>query len=160
MRLLSWQDLIAQFFDDPDLASELPKLNRVDITCGSQPEAYYLAAWLASRLLWEPCGEMAFCSSNGTKIEIRLKQEGLPRRIREVYLHSNDTTFGVCISPDAEDLICLTVEGHKARPLRCVPLHDVDIVSLVERSIFSQTDGGVYLEALALLHRLFEWKSS
>lgn len=160
MRLLSWQDLIAQFFDDPDLASELPKLNRIEITSGSLPEAYYLAAWLASRLGWEPCGEMAFCSSSGAKVEIDIKQEGLPRRIRAVYLHSKDCTFGVCISPDAEDLICLTVEGRKARPLRCVPLHDVDIVSLVERSIFSETDGGVYLETLALLHRLFEWKNA
>ena len=160
MRLLSWQDLTAQFFDDPELASELPALTRIEITSGSEPEAYYLAGWLASRLGWEPCGELAFCNSAGSTIQVEFHREGLPRRIRAIYLHSKECTFGVCISSDAEDLICLTVEGRKQRPLRCVPLHDVDIVSLVERAIFSQTDGGVYLETLALLRRLFDWKAA
>lgn len=156
MRLLSWQDLTAQFFDDPELAAELPALTRVEITSGTEPEAYYLAGWLASRLGWEPCGELTFCAASGAPIAVELHKEGLPRRIRSVYLHSKACTFGICISPDAEDLICLTVEGRKRRALRCVPLHDVDIVSLVERAIFSPADGGVYLETLGLLRRLFE----
>ncbi|HEY9180452.1 MAG TPA: OpcA/G6PD domain-containing protein [Candidatus Baltobacteraceae bacterium] len=160
MRLLSWQDLTAQFFDDPNLASELPALTRIEITSGSQPEAYYLAGWLASRLGWQPCGELAFCNSAGGKIDVVFRQKGLPRRIRAISLRSKNCTFGIRISPDADDLICLTVEGRKERPLRCVPLHDVDIVSLVERAIFSETDGGVYLETLGLLHRLFEWNGA
>lgn len=159
MRLLSWQDLTAQFFDDPDLAAELPVLTSVDITSGSDPEAYYLAAWLASRLNWEPCGELEFCDPAGASIRINFHREGLPRRIRAVQLRSKSCTFGIAISPDAEDLICLTVDGRKNRPLRCVPLHDVDIVSLVERAIFSPADGGVYLQTLGLLRRLLEWKA-
>ena len=158
MRLLSWQDLTAQFFDDPDLAAELPQLTSVDITSGSDPEAYYLAAWLASRLQWEPCGDLQFCNAAGGNIQVNFRKEGMPRRIRAIQLHSPSCTFGIAISPDAEDLICLTVDGHKRRPLRCVPLHDVDIVSLVERAIFEGDDGGVYLETLGLLRRLFEWK--
>lgn len=160
MRLLSWQDLTAQFFDDPDLAAELPALTRVEITSGTEPEAYYLAGWLASRLGWEPCGELTFCNASGAQVAVEFHKEGLPRRIRAVYLHSKDCTFGICISPDAEDLICLTVEGCKQRALRCVPLHDVDIVSLVERAIFSPADGGVYLETLGLLRRLFEFNAA
>jgi hypothetical protein len=72
-------------------------------------------------------------------------------------LHSPACTFGIAVSPDAEDLVCLTVEGRKERAMRCRPLHDIDIVSLVERAIFSSYDGGVYLETLGLLKRVFEW---
>ncbi|HET6896083.1 MAG TPA: glucose-6-phosphate dehydrogenase assembly protein OpcA [Candidatus Baltobacteraceae bacterium] len=160
MRLLSWQDLTAQFFDEPDLIQELPSLTAIDITSGSDPEAYYLAAWLAGRLGWEPCGDLQFCNTAGDGIRVNFHKEGLPRRIRSIRLHSKSCTFGIAISPDAEDLICLTVEGDKARPMRCVPLHDVDIVSLVERAIFSNTDGGVYLDTLDVLRRLFESKQA
>jgi glucose-6-phosphate dehydrogenase assembly protein OpcA len=157
MRLLAWQDLTAQFFDDAELAAELPLLTRIEITSGSEPEAYYLAAWLASRLAWKPCGPLTFCNPNGGSVQVEFHQDGLPRRVRAIKLHSPNCTFGIEISPDADDLICLTVEGRKQRALRCVPLHDVDIVSLVERAIFSPTDGGVYRETLALLRQLFQW---
>jgi hypothetical protein len=156
MRLLAWQDLTAQFFDDPELASELPSINLVQITSGSDAEAYYLAGWLASRLDWQPCGEIAFCNASGAPIRIELRKEGLPRRIRAIRLQSPACTFAIAVSPDAEDLVCLTVEGRKERAMRCLPLHDIDIVSLVERAIFSSHDGGVYLETLGLLKRVFE----
>lgn len=159
MRLFAWQDFIAQFFDEPDLAAELPTITRVDITTGSDPEAYYLAAWLAARLGWEPCGDMVFAGPQGCTISATLHKKGLPRRVRSVELQAASCTFGAALSDDAEDLICLTVSGKKNRPQRCVPLHDVDIVSLVERSIFSPEDGGVYLQTLGVLHRLLGWKS-
>lgn len=157
MRLLAWQDTTAQFFDEPDLADELPKITRVEIASGSEPEAYYLAAWLASRLGWDPCGELNFCNAAGESIRVEFHKEGMPRRMRSIRLHSPACTFGIAVSPDADDLLCLTVEGDKARALRCVPLHDVDIISLVQRAIFSPDDGGVYLQTLGLLERLFEW---
>lgn len=159
MRLLAWQDLTAQFFDEPDLAAELPTISRVDITSGSEREAYYLAAWLAGRLGWRPCGDMVFAGPQGCTIHAGFHKEGLPRRVRAVALQAASCTFGITLSPDAEDLICLTVEGKKSRPPRCVPLHDVDIVSLVERAIFSPVDGGVYLQTLGVLRRLLEWKA-
>jgi glucose-6-phosphate dehydrogenase assembly protein OpcA len=159
LRLLAWQDLTAQFFDDPELAAELPALTSVDITAGSQPEAYYLAGWLASRLAWEPCGDLLFCDAAGAQIRVTFHQAGQLRRIRAVELRSKRCTFGISVTPDAEDLICLTVDGHKSRQSRCVPLHDVDIVSLVERAIFSPDDGGVYLETLRLVRRLLELRA-
>jgi hypothetical protein len=158
MRLLVWQDLTAQFFDEPDLAEELPHIRRIEITSGSEPEAYYLAAWLAARLGWEACGDLQFCNAEGESISVEFHKQGLPRRIRSIQLHSQGCTFGIAISADAEDLLCLTVEGDKHRPARCVPLHDVDIVSLVERAIFAPSDGGVYLQTLGVLRRLFDWK--
>lgn len=159
MRLLAWQDMTAQFFDDAVLAAELPKLTRVEITAGSAPEAYYLAAWLASRLSWEPCGELDFCNTAGEPIRFEFSKEGRPRRIRGITLHSADYTFGIAVSPDADDVVCLTVDGAKPQPARCIPLHDVDIVSLVQRAIFAPSDGGVYLQTLALLRRILEWNA-
>lgn len=159
MRLLAWQDLTAQFFDEPELATELPTITRVDITSGSEPEAYYLAAWLAGRLGWDPCGDMVFAGPQGCTIHVVFHKEGRPRRVRGITLQSASCTFGITVSTDAEDLICLSVSGKKNRPLRCVPLHDVDIVSLVERAIFSPEDGGVYLQTLGVLRRLLEWKA-
>lgn len=159
MRLLAWQDLTAQFFDEDDLAAELPNISRVSIVSGSEPEAYYLAAWLAARLGWEPCGDLQFCDAAGRPIRVDFRKEGLPRRIRAIELEAAECTFGIAVSSDAEDLICLTVEGRKQRALRCVPLHDVDIISLVERAIFSPDDGGVYLDTLSVLRRLLEYSA-
>jgi glucose-6-phosphate dehydrogenase assembly protein OpcA len=156
MRLMPWQDLIAQFFDDPELAAELPTISQVDVITGSESEAYYLIGWLASRLNWEPCGTYDFCNAQGQTVRVRLKQDGLPRRIRSVHLQSASCTFGVRVSEDLDDLICLTVEGRKARPSRCVPLHDVDIVSLVERAIFSAENRAVFRQTLAMVRRLLD----
>lgn len=160
MRLLPWQDLTAQFFDEPDLAEELPSITRVEIASGSEPEAYYLAAWLAGRLGWQPCAHLAFCNPRGDRVRIDFHKQGRPRRVSGVALHtSGGCRFGVTVDPDADDVICLTVTGCKARPPRCVPLHDVDIVSLVERAIFEPDDGGVYLETLAHVRRLLELRA-
>lgn len=157
MRLLAWQDLTAQFFDEPEMAAELPTISRVDIMSGSEPEAYYLAAWLAGRLGWEPCGDMIFAGPQGCTIHAGFHKEGLPRRVRGIALQASSCTFGITVSPDADDIICLTVSGKKNRPLRCVQLHDVDIVSLIERAIFSPADGGVYLQTLGVLRRLLAY---
>jgi glucose-6-phosphate dehydrogenase assembly protein OpcA len=158
LRLVAWQDMVAQFFDDAELAAELPRLTRVDVTAGSEPEAYYLAAWLASRLSWAPCGELDFCNSAGKPIRVDFHKEGPPRRIRGIKLQTPSYTFGISVSPEADDLVCLTVDGAKDRPVQCVPLHDVDIISLVQRAIFAPSDGGVYLQTLGVLRRILEWE--
>jgi len=53
MRLRPWQDMIANFFDDPALLGELFSIRRLHIASGSDSEAFYLAGWLASRLDWQ-----------------------------------------------------------------------------------------------------------
>jgi len=155
LRLLPWQDMIAQFFDDPELAAELPHLARVEVVTGSAPEAFYLAGWLASRLSWDACGKYEFCNVDGGTIKVGVRQDGLPRRVHSVYLHSANSVFGASTQKDAEDLICLTVEGAKQRPRRCVPLHDVDMLSLVERAIFMPRSD-VYAQTLHMVERLLE----
>ena len=65
MRLAPWQDMIAQFFDDRAFLDDLHRINRVEITAGSVAEAYYIVAWMASRLQWKPCGRFALCDESG-----------------------------------------------------------------------------------------------
>ena len=159
LRLNPWQDLIAQFFDDKDLADELSSISRIEVVCGSAPEAYYLVGWLASRLGWDPCGPREFCNAGGARIEIDVRIEGPPRRVRSVSLHSQHCVFAAAVENEADDLVCLSVEGQKHRPQRCLPLHDVDMIALVERAIFSEVDGGVYAQTLAMAGRVLEQES-
>jgi hypothetical protein len=156
LRLLTWQDTIAQFFDDADLAAELPHISKVRVVSGSAPEAYYFVAWLASRLSWEPCGRSEFCNADGRTIAIELAEEGMPRHIYGVFLHSGHSVFGAAVEQKSADLLCLTVEGEKHRPQRCAPLHDVDMVALIERAIFETAGADVYVETLRMLGRLLE----
>jgi hypothetical protein len=72
-----------------------------------------------------------------------------------VQLHSPQCSFGAVVHEDADDIICLTVEGEKSRPRRCAPLHDVDMVSLVEHAIFIPP-GDIYSQTLAMVERLLE----
>lgn len=160
LRLNAWQDLIAQFFDDDELAAELPSISQVDVVCGSAPEAHYLVGWLASRLGWDPCGPREFCNAAGESIRIAVQIEGPPRRVQSIRLSTSHCVFGATIEKDADDLVCLTVEGEKHRPQRCLPLHDVDMISLIERAIFSEPDGGVYAQSLAMAGRFIEQSPS
>lgn len=156
LRLMPWQDLVAQFFDDEELAGELSSISRVEITAGSEPEAYYLVGWFASRLGWDPCGSSEFCNAEGMRIDVEVRIEGQARRVRSISVRSLHSVFGAAIDKDADDLVCLTVEGQKHRPQRCLPLHDVDIISLLERAIFSTADESVYAETLAMTGRYLQ----
>jgi glucose-6-phosphate dehydrogenase assembly protein OpcA len=158
LRLLPWQDTIALFFDDPELVEELPHISRVGVTAGSAPEAYYLIGWLASRLSWEACGRHEFCNVDGGTISIDMRLEGPARRVSGVHLQSAHSLFSAVTEKDSEELLCLTVEGQRSRPQRCVPLHDVDMVSLIERAIFMPRNE-IYEETLGMVNRLLEHES-
>lgn len=155
LRLLPWQDMIAQFFDEPDLADELAHITQVEVVTGSAPEAYYLIGWLASRLSWDPCGANEFCNVDGGTITIAIRQEGPQRRVSGVRVHSSNSVFGVSAQGGADDIICLTVEGQKHRPQRCLPLHDVDMETLIENAIF-MPHSIVYDETLTVIDRLLQ----
>lgn len=148
MRLLPWQDMIAQFFDEGALAAELSSISRVEIAAGSQAEAYYLAGWLSSRLGWKPLGPHAFASEAGQPIAFVYAREGDPRRVRRVVLTTPRSTFTAALQADAEDVVLLTVSGAATRPQRCAPLHDVDVVSLLERAILAPQSGEVFWRSL------------
>ena len=156
LRLLPWQDMIAQFFDDAELAQELPAMTRVEIVSGSEPEAYYFAGWLASRLEWKPCARNELCNAAGDKITVGIEKRGNPRRVQSVVLRSKHGVFSAELDPDAPDLVCLTVTGKSKRDRRCAPLHDIDSVSLVEQAVLIPRTDPVFAEALGMARAILD----
>lgn len=148
LRLHPWQESIALFFDGRDVVDELLELRRVEITCGSESEAYYLLGWLASRLDWTPCDRDAFCNKLGTRIDFAIHREGRARRIRRIVLASAGTTFTAEIDGEAAEAILLTVTGDKQHPDRCRPINAIDIATLVERAILTGRHDRVFAASL------------
>jgi glucose-6-phosphate dehydrogenase assembly protein OpcA len=160
LRLCAWQELIAEFFDEPDFLSELSQLREVEVTGGSDPEMYYLLGWLASRLGWTPSSASEFRDGNGGTVRFSLAREGTARRLNRVVLKSDDVVFGAWVREDDPDAVCLEVSGAKHRPTRCTPLHTVDIASLIERAILTNGRDEVFLESLDMAKRIIERKVS
>lgn len=148
LRLAPWQESIALFFDGKDVIRELFDLRRVEITCGSDSEAYYLLGWLASRLEWTPCSPDAFCNRFGVQIDFSIQREGRARRIRRVVLKSSTTEFTAEVDDDNAEAIVLTVSGGKQHPRRARPINNIDIASLVERAILTGNQDRVFVESL------------
>lgn len=137
LRLAPWQEMIATFFDDPELADDLGKIASVEITAGSPAEQYYLLGWLASRLNWTP-----------GSVTVALHAKGKPRRIYEVALASAGSTYRAKLEEPKGPVVCLTVEGEHAREQHCETLHDVAIVALVEQAILRPGTSDVYRATL------------
>jgi glucose-6-phosphate dehydrogenase assembly protein OpcA len=149
VRLSAWQNVIAEFFDDERLMEELFRLRTVEITAGSQAEAYYLLGWLASRLQWSPCGERAMCNREKETIVFSITVKGTPRRLMRVSLASETTTFTAEVFDEDPDVVCLQTTGANAQDRRCEPLRGIDIASLVERAILQKRDP-VFRETLTM----------
>ncbi|HKE38052.1 MAG TPA: glucose-6-phosphate dehydrogenase assembly protein OpcA [Candidatus Baltobacteraceae bacterium] len=147
LRLAPWQESIALFFDGKDVIRELFDLRRVEITCGSDSEAYYLLGWLASRLEWTPCSSDAFCNRFGVHIDFSIQREGPPRRMRSVALKSSAAEFTAEVDENAEAIV-LTVSGERQHARRARPINNVDIASLVERAILTGNQDRVFVESL------------
>jgi glucose-6-phosphate dehydrogenase assembly protein OpcA len=156
LRLLPWQDMVAQFFDDDELAQELPRIAGVEVVSGSDPEAYYFAGWLASRLHWKPCGRNELCNDAGEVIRIEIERRGDPRRVLSVVLRSKDCVFTAGLDAESPSIVCLTVTGKPQRDRRCAPLHDVDLVSLVEQAMFVPHQDAVFAETLQMARAILD----
>ena len=159
LRLYPWQDMVAQLFDDPEVAAELALIERVEVAAGSEPEAYYLIGWLASRLGWEPCGAHEFCNAQGATVGTTFTQAGSARRIQRVDLRSAHARFCAEIDERSDDLIQLHKQSARTRERRCLPIHDVDMVSLIERAIFDSSGGELFAQTLAMVGRLVELRA-
>ncbi|MBV8489494.1 MAG: glucose-6-phosphate dehydrogenase assembly protein OpcA [Candidatus Eremiobacteraeota bacterium] len=156
LRLAPWQEAIALFFDGRDVVRELFDLRRVEITCGSDSEAYYLLGWLASRLEWKPCDAEQLCNRYGTTIDFAIVREGRARRIRRVALHSSNTNFIAEIDNEDAEAILLTVTGEKQHPDRARPINNIDIAALVERAILTGHNDRVFVESLLAAGEILE----
>ncbi len=158
IRLAGWQDLIAEFFDQPGAMEELSRLRRVEITAGSEAEAYYLLGWLASRLEWSPCGKNQMCNRDNEAISFEIVQGGQPRRLQRVVLQSEETTFSAHVFEEDPNAICLEAIGKRPQDRRCAPMLGVDIASLVERAILQQQRDRVFHETLAVIEHIIDFQ--
>ncbi len=154
MRLLPWQDIIAQFFDDPALREDLFSIDSLAIESGSEAEALYLAGWLASRLSWEPAGHDSFRDRRGNTVALRRKHRGDQRRVLSVVLTSGASTYRAEICAGDEQVVCLTIDGPKARPMWHVPLQNIDNISLIERAILERDSDQIFDTSLLAVRDL------
>ncbi len=148
MRLLPWQDIIAQFFDDDALREDLFSIDSLRIESGSDAEALYLAGWLASRLSWEPAGRDAFRDRRGNDVVFEMIEKGDQRRVHSVLLTARRSRYRAALCDDDDRVVCLTIDGPKAKPMWHVPLHSIDNISLIERAILEKPSGQIFETSL------------
>jgi glucose-6-phosphate dehydrogenase assembly protein OpcA len=147
LRLAPWQECVAIFFDGKAV-DELRDLERVEIACGSEPEALYLMGWLASRLSWTPSAADALVNSLGKRIAFSIDRKGEPRRILRIALASSRSTF-VAEVDSKQETILLSVTGSSAHGARYRAIENPGIAALVERAILWGQDDRLFQAALA-----------
>lgn len=154
MRLRPWQDMIAYFFDDPNLMEELFFIRELEIVSGSEAEALYLGGWLGSRLGWTACGRDEFCDRSGRGIPFTYRREGAMRRVRSISVATNNSRYSAALTSSDEGVVSVTVTGERARPERLVPLQSIDNASLIERAILEPATGEVFETALCMVGKI------
>lgn len=154
MRLSPWQEMIAQFFDDPALRKDLFSIDALDIASGSVAEALYLAGWLGSRLTWTPSGRHAFRDPRGGSISFDRVDKGDQRRVLSVVLRAGDSTYRAALSGDDANVVALSVEGPKRTPMRYMPLGNIANTALIERAILENTRDEIFETSLRTVRDL------
>jgi glucose-6-phosphate dehydrogenase assembly protein OpcA len=147
LRLEPWQESVATLFDAKDVVEELFDLRHVEVACGSDPEAFYLLGWLASRLQWTPCAPNALRNRFGTQVDFTVVREGEPRRIRRIALSSSRSSFTAEVD-EGGGTICLHATGSARKAQRYHPINDPGIATLVERAILWGPHDPVFHDAL------------
>jgi hypothetical protein len=153
MRSAPWREMIAQFFDDPDMHEDLASLTALEITSGSTAEALYLAGWLASRLAWTPQDLHTLHTSDGRPIALKLIDEGKKRRVVRAALTTGNSRYVAQLSDD-ENVVELSVEGAKSKPHWFVPLNNIDNASLIEQGILTNAIDEDFNASLRILREL------
>jgi glucose-6-phosphate dehydrogenase assembly protein OpcA len=154
LRLAPWQDMIAQFFDDPALRDDLFSIAALEIESGSEAEALYLGGWLGSRISWQAIDATTFRARDGRVIRFTRAQKGDKRRVMRVTLESDDSRYSAVLSTDDENVVCLKVDGAKAKPAWWAPLHHIDNASLIERAILTTTRDPIFETSLETVRDL------
>jgi glucose-6-phosphate dehydrogenase assembly protein OpcA len=157
LRLHHWQDIVAHFFDDPDLRKELFSIRKVRIVAGSDAEALYLGGWLASRLGWNATARDRFADRNGRPIELEHERSGQPRRVSSIALTTETSVYRGDVDTADSTVVCVWAEGANAHERRFIPLQPPDTASLVERAAL---EGGgtdeIFETALRIVRTLIE----
>jgi glucose-6-phosphate dehydrogenase assembly protein OpcA len=148
MRLRPWQDMIANFFDDPNLLGELFSIRALQIASGSDSEALYLGGWLASRLGWTATAQDTFTDRAGKTITFEHKRVGDIRRVLSVCLDSETSWYHGEVTEDDDAVVRVWVEGEHAREPQLFPLQAIDNASLLERAVLEPGTDELFETAL------------
>ena len=148
LRLRPWQEMIAHFFDDPNLLGELYALRSLTIASGSDAEAFYLGGWLASRLGWRARGRDAFADREGKAIAFKRERTGEIRRVRSVELASASSAYHGEVTDDPQ-VVRVWVSGEHARDARLFTLQAIDNASLLEAAILQRGTDELFATALS-----------
>ena len=154
LRIAPWQDMIAQFFDEPSLREELFAIRKVTIAAGSDAEALYLGGWLGSRLGWVVCRNSTFCDRRGYEIPLVLECVGDPRRVTSVRIETGGSVYTASVDEPEGRVVALRVENDRGRTERVAPLQAVDNASLIERAILERTTNEIFETSLRMVGRL------
>ena len=147
MRLRPWQDMIANFFDDPNLLSELFSIRALNNASGSDSEALYLGGWLASRLGWTATARDTFTDRAGKQVTFEHKRVGDIRRVQSICLDSETSWYHGEVTED-DTVVRVWVEGEHAREPRLFPLQAIDNASLLERAVLEPGTDELFETAL------------
>jgi len=158
LRLAPWQESVAVLFDG-SAARELSDLKRVEITCGSKPEGYYLLGWLASRLRWTAHSNGTLTNRCDEPVEYAIRREGEPRRVARVALRSSGSEFVAAVDDHAET-IRLSVTGSSKHPLRYRAVNNPGIAALVERAILWGHNDRIFADSLAAAGKILGCEKS
>ncbi|MBV8750911.1 MAG: glucose-6-phosphate dehydrogenase assembly protein OpcA [Candidatus Eremiobacteraeota bacterium] len=148
LRLGPWRDMIANFFDDPNLLSELYSIRRLRISSGSDAEACYLAGWLASRLGWSATGRDTFADGEGNIVQFERTRAGEIRRVQSVCLDSETSWYHGEVTDEEPNVVRVWVEGEHARDPRLFTLQAIDNASLLERAVLESGTDELFETAL------------
>jgi glucose-6-phosphate dehydrogenase assembly protein OpcA len=154
LRLAPWQEMIAQFFDDPALREDLFSIDGLAIESGSDAEALYLAGWLGSRLSWVPSGRNAFRDPRGLAIAFSKIDKGDSRRVVSVVLRAGDSSYRAALAEGDENVVALSVQGAKSAPVRYAPLQNIGNTSLIERAILENARDPIFETSLLTVRDL------
>ncbi len=160
-RLTPWRQLAAQFFSAPPTGSYLRRLNHIVIEYGGglQTRAVLLAAWLASRLGWQPVRferePLALVCRGDQDIRIEFHQVDAPAGLRTLRLSAADATFTVMRWRETG---CFTTasEGAVGALRRRVPQHSESETEMISRELDLPGRDRLYEEALAMARALLE----
>lgn len=138
-RLTRWRDLIAQFFDMPEISSSPGAWDRLEIVAGDQYDARLLAGWLRSRL------------PGGDRVHVTQRSGNAP--LDSMTLSGQDGSLGVRLLPN-RDCLETAVRLDGRTETRIVPVGDQRVSSLLREELYVRSRDRAFEDAVREAERL------
>jgi glucose-6-phosphate dehydrogenase assembly protein OpcA len=177
MRLRTWQEFTARFFDDPDARALIPSLRTLSISLTPRErerepvstQAALFAGWCCEALGWSTAspawrveGDVAVATltdRRGEAVTLRfetLDKEGVyPGAIQRVELSGAEARFEVCRSDDDAGVLCWSAEvPGVVMPSQCVRIGAPEEPKMLSRTLEAPRRDRLFERSLASAARL------